>query len=389
MTAFKQQIQEFNGEEQIQLKQGTGRFNLFARVSQLWEQYFKDKTQALIDSSGGGANGITGQGTVSTLPRISTVNAGNIITLENSDIIDYQYTTDITKDGDSTTNLIGLNIRTGDYSAVKFNLIRQLTLNAGVVTNILAQDGFISSIINIEPTNISMASPSIQSNTIAMFGANGPGSVACYLQSLADGAAGNYLTTDGAGNYSWAATPAPIAYKVYTALVNQVGNSHTTAITSGTLTVGTTYQITDYQTGDDFTNVGALNNSPGEYFVATGGDYGTSVYPNVWTEGSELTSDDGAPTVNILENTLGNNVRPYYTYNGAGQYGINSNMGSPFVVGKTALFIGSVGDDPGAASYGFLRINSGDILNILTQDSSPTNANDMLLNTTIEIRVYN
>ena len=203
---------------------------------------------------------------------------------------------------------------------------------------------------------------------------------------------GNMITTgsvDITGSLTVNGSTAVRPYKVYTALVSQTGTSHLTSITSGTLTVGTTYQITSYQTGDDFTNVGAPNNNTGTYFVATGGDYDTPVTPNVWTEGSELTSDDGAPTVNILENTLGNNVNPYYLYSATGIYSINSNVGSPFVVGKTALFIGSVGDDYASPSYGFLRINSGDILTILTQGASSTNANDMLLNTSIEIRVYN
>jgi hypothetical protein len=42
MTAFKQQIQEFNGEEQLQLRQGVGRYNLFTTLDNL-SVYLKNK----------------------------------------------------------------------------------------------------------------------------------------------------------------------------------------------------------------------------------------------------------------------------------------------------------------------------------------------------------
>jgi hypothetical protein len=45
MSAFQKQVQEFNGEEQLQFKQGKGRFNMFAKLSDLWESYFKAKVE--------------------------------------------------------------------------------------------------------------------------------------------------------------------------------------------------------------------------------------------------------------------------------------------------------------------------------------------------------
>lgn len=51
MSAEKKQIQSFNGKEQIELKQGPGRFNLFTTLEDLWTKYFKAKTQDLIDAS--------------------------------------------------------------------------------------------------------------------------------------------------------------------------------------------------------------------------------------------------------------------------------------------------------------------------------------------------
>ncbi len=52
---------------------------------------------------------------------------------------------------------------------------------------------------------------------------------------------------------------------------------------SGTLTVGTTYTIILYVTGDDFSNVGGTNRT-GSVFVATG------TTPTVWTNQSQLQS---------------------------------------------------------------------------------------------------
>ena len=52
--------------------------------------------------------------------------------------------------------------------------------------------------------------------------------------------------------------------------------------TSGSLVVGREYEITEYQTGDDFTNVGASENAAGERFIATG------TTPTVWTNSSSL-----------------------------------------------------------------------------------------------------
>jgi len=54
-------------------------------------------------------------------------------------------------------------------------------------------------------------------------------------------------------------------------------------ITSGTLEVGQRYRITDFQAGDDFTNVGAGSNANGVEFLATG------TTPATWTNSSGVT----------------------------------------------------------------------------------------------------
>jgi len=169
-------------------------------------------------------------------------------------------------------------------------------------------------------------------------------------------------------------------YKVYTALLTQTGGDDPQTISAGALVVGVTYEITNYQSGDDFTNIGAPLNETGIKFVATG----TS--PNVWTNNSELSYNNGAPVVTVLENTIGN-INFQYSY--IGNYTVNCEPNNFFLVGKTIGFIGSVGDDPSAPSYGYLRANGPDRFIILTQDSTLVDADAMLLNTPIEIRVYN
>lgn len=98
-------------------------------------------------------------------------------------------------------------------------------------------------------------------------------------------------------------------YKVFTGLLTQSGGDDPQTISDGLVTKGVTYQIQ----GDDgnFLNVGAPNNNDGTYFIAINNeqptDYGTSL----------LNYNTGAPTVTILENTLGN---VWFEYFGVGSY---------------------------------------------------------------------
>jgi hypothetical protein len=168
-------------------------------------------------------------------------------------------------------------------------------------------------------------------------------------------------------------------YKVYTALLTQIGGDDLQTISAGTLVVGVTYEITNIQTGDDFTNVGASSNTNGVKFVATG------TTPTIWTNSSELSYNNGAPVVTVLENTIGN---IWFTYNGTGGYHINSD--GLFTVGKSAIILGGPtwdGGGDGYFSYGF----DGDSLGIITNRDFLNNFvnNGSILNTFLEIRVYN
>ena len=73
---------------------------------------------------------------------------------------------------------------------------------------------------------------------------------------------------------------AAIMAKPLVEVADQWGGS---AITSGTLEVGQRYRITDFQSGDDFTNVGAGSNANDIEFIATG------TTPTTWSNSSGVT----------------------------------------------------------------------------------------------------
>lgn len=72
------------------------------------------------------------------------------------------------------------------------------------------------------------------------------------------------------------------------------------AQTSGTLTIGKRYIISDYIAGDDFTNVGAAANATGEVFIATG------TTPTTWANLSGITQQ--GLVLDLNENGIGENT---------------------------------------------------------------------------------
>src|SRR5258708_39661441 len=82
--------------------------------------------------------------------------------------------------------------------------------------------------------------------------------------------------------------PVPRPATQFTPQINTYANPTSTGdttltLSSGTLTIGTSYAIILYVTGDDFTNVGGTNTT-GSIFTATG------TTPTVWTNQSQLQS---------------------------------------------------------------------------------------------------
>jgi hypothetical protein len=171
-------------------------------------------------------------------------------------------------------------------------------------------------------------------------------------------------------------------YKVYTALVTQSGGNNLLEILGGELTIGVTYNISTSIGNPDFTNVGAPNNEVGTYFVATG------TTPNSWGEPGEtsLLYNTGAPTVIVLENTIGN---IWFGYSNTGQYSVNSD--SLFMSGKTYLSITDNIDIAGPSNFRISYLYDSDTsLDIITYNPvSDTGGNGRLANTSMEIRVYN
>jgi hypothetical protein len=164
-------------------------------------------------------------------------------------------------------------------------------------------------------------------------------------------------------------------YKVYTALLTQSGDGTNTQ-TTGPLIIGTRYIITTYEIGDDFTSVanvisGDINTDNCE-FIAIG------TTPDNYLNGSTLT-DTGAPVATVLENTIGNIV---WTRFEMGEYGCT--LTGAFTKDKTFLTICS----NEVTKYKFEK-DDDDNISLGSANYANGKGDNRLINTSIEIRVYN
>ena len=175
-------------------------------------------------------------------------------------------------------------------------------------------------------------------------------------------------------------------YKSYTALLTQSGGDDPQTISSGALTAGVTYEFggVSEQGNWDFSNVGGPV-YPKEYtFVAT-----ASEEPNNWEGVSALNYNTGAPVVTVLENTIGNIV---WKYDGDG-YSIGISTDGLFVLNKSWFVIN--GNQDGTDDFRYVMTDAGDNNNVyintfkINSSGVKTYSSNMLLNTPIEIRVYN
>jgi hypothetical protein len=188
-------------------------------------------------------------------------------------------------------------------------------------------------------------------------------------------------------------------YKVFTALVSQVGEDNNQTVYVGTdygpnqLTIGITYTIAGNDT-TDFTNVGAPNNEVGTSFIATGTN------PNNQNDNGQtyLDYNTGAPVATVLENTIGN---IFFEYGAEGIYSIKSDnlftLDKTFINGTSLanysvfnqLVVVDDGTNPGFRGYYFNQDDAeAVILNTLKEDGI---FDDDIINNPIciEIRVYN
>lgn len=171
-------------------------------------------------------------------------------------------------------------------------------------------------------------------------------------------------------------------YKVFTALLTQIGGDDPQDFSSGNvpLTIGKTYTIAGNDSNTaDFTNIGAPNNEVGTSFIATGS------YPNNWgiNDNAGLASNGGAPVATVLENTIGNIS---FEYNGEGFYSVVS--AGLFIEGKTFSFIGS---SPDTNSHAYIASSGGgsNIARSIQTSINGVYSNDVLNGTALEIRIYN
>jgi hypothetical protein len=113
----------------------------------------------------------------------------------------------------------------------------------------------------------------------------------------------------------------------YKALLTHLGTQSSNSLSdfNGGLIIGETYTITDYISGDNFSNVANVTsgviNTTGCVFIATGET------PTNWNNGSELTPS-GNLAVTVLENNLGYDIEWTEEFMSPGFYlGVNSTTG--------------------------------------------------------------
>jgi hypothetical protein len=216
------------------------------------------------------------------------------------------------------------------------------------------------------------------------------------LEQLTNVTAKGCTTTTSTSSSTTTTTTTLPVYRVYTALLTQTGSSSSNAVTDLPLLPGTTYKINDNDGGTaDFTNVGAPNNNPGTYFVATG------TTPTSWGVNllGQLQYDSGNIIAKVLENTIGN---IWFDYRGPGSYKcVSDNL---FTIDKTTVFISDTINTKSPTNIDPLQMrvlcsivtsNQPSNLDIFTGTVTPSYEDDIISNpelqfyVTFEIRVYN
>jgi hypothetical protein len=178
-------------------------------------------------------------------------------------------------------------------------------------------------------------------------------------------------------------------YKIYSALLSQ--NTPVASQTSGVFVVGQIWTITTYAAGDDFSNMELISgtmNTTGAVIRAL------ETTPTVWSNGSDL-SYDGAPYIvstdangdlNPFENTIGDAV---WSYDSTGSFYLT--ITGAFTLNKTSVKFGSEFNDS-AANYCFIvspsTANTVNSIYMYVYDDTSSLTNEILMNTSIEIKVY-
>ncbi len=208
---------------------------------------------------------------------------------------------------------------------------------------------------------------------VAIINGQNPGSLPNFV-------GGFYAVATGADNFSF----------VSEHINGTVSSSHYRAIN----VLGITSNFASFSTNNiEVYNVDYLGNTTANSFVKTGGtsdqflkaDGSVSTVPyKVYTALLTQTGTN-APTAIVLENTIGTTIS--YSYTSSGTYNFIA-TGNPFTLNKTAVFISGqlLGLGFGTVTTAFVTTSNQGIIG--TQQSSG-GVNDYLINTPIEIRVYN
>lgn len=172
-------------------------------------------------------------------------------------------------------------------------------------------------------------------------------------------------------------------YKVFTALLTQRGGSvYGPVLGDETLNEGITYTIDNLEAGDSLIPYGAPNNEIGTSFICN------QEISNWGNPLSQLSFDSGAPVATVLENTIGN---IWFTYNDIGDYHISSD--ALFIENKTYITVNgqsrNMDGNPALIYSTYFNAIDNIALQTLVPDNPNIFSNDALLNTPIEIRVYN
>jgi hypothetical protein len=172
---------------------------------------------------------------------------------------------------------------------------------------------------------------------------------------------------------------------VYTALLRQTGGDDFQSQSSGVVQKGVTYYVDGGAVGvTDFSNVGGqfqTLDTGNYYFVAT-----IDGVPNEYG-GATADYNTGAPVVTVLENTIGN---LWFTYVDIGYYKLSSE--SLFTRPKSTSIMQTPTDDGDRSTPGLYTTyfdGESDFYISTFKISDISAVNDYLLNTFMEIRVYN
>lgn len=178
------------------------------------------------------------------------------------------------------------------------------------------------------------------------------------------------------------------SYKVYSGIIKQrivipseeeqePQNTPIIIKTDEKFVIGRTYLISKYVKGDDFTNIGASENSSNIYFIATG------ELPNVWRK-STITYDS-SPIIDELENTLDTNL--YWLYKSTGRYILNSY--TPIFFENKTPTLNYLNIDGNIKTINLQRISDTEVLVSQTILLESLKYSDDIESAFIELRVYN